>query len=573
MNDKTSILYIDDEPENLSGFKYIYRKDYDIHLARTAEEGLDILRKNQIQVIVTDQRMPAMTGVEFLEKTREEFPDPMRIILTGYSDVEAVIQAINRGQIYRYVTKPWDKDELKVTIDNAIGSYNLKIENKNLIDSLKKANSQLEETNRNLEKTIEIRTLEIQKKNLELEKHQNHLEKIVLERTKDLKKAKEKAEESDKLKSAFLANLSHELRTPMNAIIGFSNLLNDSDINNTDKNEFIRIINQNGNALLKLIDDIIDISQIEANQVTISMDEFSINALITELYTYYSTQKERVGKQKIQLTYKVPNEKTDFFIRSDKVRIRQIITNLLDNAFKFTKEGIVNFGYKISQCKGFLEFYVKDTGTGIKKEDQDIIFSRFRKIQPQQDEGELYSGSGLGLAISKSLVELLGGEIGLKSQAGKGSEFYFTVPLIVVSKEQLVEKSSEKRLIDDMPDWKNKQILVAEDEETNFKFIETALKKTQIQLYRAKNGKQVIELVDHHPKIDIILMDIGMPEMDGYEATKAIKKMNNAIPIIAQTAYARENDRIQVFEVGCDGYISKPYKADELLELINKFIS
>ncbi|MBN1182706.1 MAG: response regulator [Bacteroidales bacterium] len=572
VDEKDMILYIDDEPENLSGFKYIYRKFYNIHLAGNAKEGMEILRQYPIKVVITDQRMPGLSGVEFLEMTLKEFPEISRIILTGYSDMDAIIQAINKGRIYRYITKPWDKDELKISIDNAINSYNLRIENKILIESLKRANKELEETNKNLEIKIEERTTEIIRKNAELEKHRNHLENLVEERTRDLIKAKEKAEESDNLKSAFLANLSHELRTPMNAIIGFSNLLNDDDLDSTQKKEYIDIIDQNGVALVKLIDDIIDISQIEANQLVINNKPFSISQLIKDLYTFYERQRIHLDKNNIEFSYLIPENCENLQITSDHLRLRQILINLLDNAFKFTKEGKITFGFDLitNNLSKSLLFFVVDTGIGIEKENHELIFTRFRKVQSNDDK-VLYGGSGLGLAICKSLVELMDGEISLASIPGKGSRFTFSIPLEKSGSKPISIFNDKQSLTSNSPNWKGRNIIVAEDEETNFKFIEAALKRTEVNLLRAMNGKEVLKLCDDTPKIDVILMDIRMPEMDGYEATRKIKKLNKNIPIIAQTAYARENERKEVFEVGCDDYIAKPYKAEELLQIINKF--
>ncbi len=291
------ILYIDDEIENLRGFQFLFKKFYKIFLATSAEEGLEILKSNYIKLIIADQRMPKMTGVDFFEKAAILYPDVFRIILTGYSDIEAIIKAINKGKIFKYVTKPWDKDDLKMIIDNALWSYNIVQENKSLIDSLQVANlnleianNKLEDANQNLEQKVEERTKEIFKQqkeiekqrdlaklqrdqiaeqNKELEKHRNKLELLVQERTIDLIKAKEKAEQSDKLKSAFLANFSHEIRTPMNAIMGFSQLLTYDDRTEFEKREFIELILINSQYLLNLINEIIDISLIGLHGYTL----------------------------------------------------------------------------------------------------------------------------------------------------------------------------------------------------------------------------------------------------------------------------------------------------------------
>ena len=276
------VLYIDDEVENLRGFQFLYRNNYQIFTAQSAEEGFEILKNNKIKLILADQRMPKMTGVEFFEKASELYPDIIRIIITGYSDIEAIIKAINKGKIFKYISKPWDKDELKLIIDNAIWSYNIAAENRNLIESLREANLTLEqkvnerteEISRQKKEIEEQRDLAKQQRdqialqNQELERHRTQLEKIVQERTADLIAAKEKAEQSDKLKSAFLANFSHEIRTPMNAIMGFSHLLNTPDRTEEERKEFIDLILANSRHLLNLINEVIDISKIEAGELS-----------------------------------------------------------------------------------------------------------------------------------------------------------------------------------------------------------------------------------------------------------------------------------------------------------------
>ena len=323
------VLYIDDEIENLRGFQFLFKKFYRIFLATSVDEAFEILKNNKIKLIIADQRMPKMTGVDFFEIASDMYPDIIRIILTGYSDVEAIIRAINKGKIFKYVTKPWDKEDLKLIIDNALWSYNISAENKNLIKSLKEANlnleianKKLEEANENLENKVVDRTKEIlkQKKeiekqrdfaslqrdqiatqNEELEKHRTKLELLVQERTMDLINAKEKAEESDKLKSAFLANFSHEIRTPMNAIMGFSQLLAWPEISETEKSEFVNLILLNSKHLLNLINEVIDISRIEAGEMLMNYEICNLNEILSEILKQYDEQKALLQKSNIQI--------------------------------------------------------------------------------------------------------------------------------------------------------------------------------------------------------------------------------------------------------------------------------
>jgi two-component system sensor histidine kinase/response regulator len=318
---KSHILYIDDEKENLSGFKYVFKKHYHVHVAISADQGWEVLKEHPIKVIITDQRMPRTTGTQFLEKAAREYPSIFRIILTGYTDVQDIIAAINKGKIFQFIRKPWDKDEVKVIIDNAIQLYDVKEHNTELLASLQSKNIELEEINQTLEEKVTERTKQ-------LEEHKQNLEEKVKERTKQLEMAKDKAEESDRLKSAFLANVSHEIRTPMNAIIGFSELLTTEELTEEDKQEFKDQIILNSNSLLRLIDDIIDISKIEANQITIEYGNHDLNLILSELYTIYNEQKANLGREQIELIIDTPKQQ-NLIINTDKIRLHQVLSNLI----------------------------------------------------------------------------------------------------------------------------------------------------------------------------------------------------------------------------------------------------
>ena len=409
----------------------------------------------------------------------------------------------------------------------------------------------------------------IEQQNVELEKHRTRLEQLVRERTADLEIAKERAEESDRLKSAFLANMSHEIRTPMNAIIGFSNLLNDLDLGAEEREELLQHIVHNSNTLLHLIDDIIDIAKIEAGQLTIDKKNCAINTIFQELYETFSEQKQNQLKKDVQLRMSLGVENPTFYIYTDPLRLQQVISNLIDNALKFTEKGYVEFGYTLEDNNEnpTVRFYVKDSGIGLSKDQQVQIFSRFTKIE--NDKKKLYRGAGLGLAICKSIVKLLDGEIFIDSEINIGSTFYFTVPYIkIAEREKLIKETLEK---DDNFKWPGKTILIAEDEESNFRFLEMLLSKTEVKLLHAENGKVAIEMYQKN-EIDLILMDIKMPVMDGLEATRRIKNIDNEIPIIAQTAFAMENDEKLSLDAGCNAYVSKPIRKHKLFDLLNEYL-
>jgi PAS domain S-box-containing protein len=387
---------------------------------------------------------------------------------------------------------------------------------------------------------------------------------------KVLEEAKNKAEESDRLKSAFLANMSHEIRTPMNVIIGFTELLVSQDLTQEEKYEFSEHIMNNSKTLLHLIDDIIDISKIDAGELKIIKKNCLVNKMLSELFDTFSEIKRIQGKEKIKIYLKKEFENQRMPIITDTLRLNQILSNLLYNALKFTETGYIEFGYSLVEDKeSMLRFYVKDTGFGIPKKMHELIFDRFRKVE---DPVKLFRGTGLGLAISKRLTELLGGKIWVESELGKGSIFYFTIPF---------EKGEEKI---SMPatlyipkvkyNWSGKTVLIVEDENTNYIFIEKALRNTNVKIFRAKNGKEAVKIFTERKNFDLILMDIKLPVMNGYEATKLIRKSLNPkkmIPIIAQTAFAMADEKERILNSGFDDYLSKPFSLKQLLEIIDKY--
>ncbi|TRZ75926.1 MAG: PAS domain S-box protein [Bacteroidetes bacterium] len=388
---------------------------------------------------------------------------------------------------------------------------------------------------------------------------------------KNLIAAKEKAEESDRLKSAFLSNMSHEIRTPMNAIIGFSTLLSDPSVTDEERQEFIRIIKERGNDLMRIMDDIIDIAKIEAGQVKIEIGECQINTLLSSLYATMNEVRKKNLKTNIDLISKPFSPDKDFTIMTDGNRLRQVLTNLIENAFKFTENGFVEYGYtfRTDEKQGpFIEFYVKDSGIGIPKDKHHVIFERFR--QADDSNTRKYGGTGLGLTICKNLMSLLNGDIRLESEEGHGTTFFITLPLTGTS-SPVVHKVLPKQVPEFSGLLPNKTILVVEDEDSNYFLLERILKRTDAKIVWARNGLDAINITSKG-NIDLILMDIRMPVMDGYEATAEIRIFNKTIPIIAQTAYALKGEKERSLTAGCDGYISQPIDPKELLETIIRFI-
>jgi PAS domain S-box-containing protein len=378
----------------------------------------------------------------------------------------------------------------------------------------------------------------------------------------ELKTAKQKAEESDRLKSAFLANMSHEIRTPMNGVIGFSEMLADPDLTPANRMEYASIIIDSSRQLLSIVNDILDISRIEAGLVSLSREEVQVNDLISVLYAFFEPQA-RAKKLDLRFVKSLNNDECVLY--TDKTRLRQILTNLLNNALKFTQTGTIELGYE--KIEGFMKFYVRDSGIGIPVELHDKIFEPFHQVELEITYH--YGGTGLGLSISRKLVELLKGKIWLESDPGKGSIFYFTVPLQKRNEsENREQKPAEKRDLQ----AQGKVVLIAEDDDTNYLYLEAALAKGKLNLLRAFNGIEAVEMCKENPEIQLVLMDIKMPLMNGYDATCLIKQSRPDLPIIVQTAYAMTEERNMAFEAGCDDYIAKPIKKAELVEMVMKYI-
>jgi len=372
--------------------------------------------------------------------------------------------------------------------------------------------------------------------------------------------AKEKAEESDKLKTAFLANMSHEIRTPMNGIIGFADLLKRNNLTREEQKKYAEIIVNSSHRLLGIINDIIDISKIETNQVTINEVNCNVLDLFVKLYNFYLP----IANSK-EIEFLMQPNLEQSVIKTDELKLYQIINNLLDNAFKFTQKGKISFGCKTENS--MLEIWVKDTGIGIKKENISRIFDRF--VQSDSNISMDYGGSGLGLSITKAFAELMGGKIELETEYGYGTKFIVTIPY----KKNLAK--TEKNPINENKEIKYNfgahKILIAEDEDLNFFYLVTVLEKSDLTIIRATDGQEAVSIIRDNPDIRLIIMDIKMPIMNGIEATRLIKQHNPDIYIIAYTAYALMGDNERLLEEGFDDYISKPAVKDELLEKIGKF--
>ena len=408
----------------------------------------------------------------------------------------------------------------------------------------------------------------IRRKNKQIEQayaqlnHLNtNLESIVDARTQELQLALQKAEESDRLKSAFLANMSHEIRTPLNGLLGFARLLDDDNLPSHIRKQYIDIMSLRGNNLTRVINDIISLSQIEVGQLEIKKAPVNINKMLASIFTYFDNKEisSRKAGVKLNLVRTLSDSKSN--IVTDPIRLEQILFNLIDNAFKFTDNGSVEFGYQLESSNN-LKFFVKDTGLGIPKEKHNKMFTRFNRFDsPYISSG---SGPGLGLSICKGLVELLDGKIWFESTSNQGSTFYFTIPYVTANQEV----DSTHLFLTGKIDFSGKVILVVEDDLISYQLVEALLKDTNARLIHVKNGEDAVDVCQFSNNIDLVIMDMRLPFLNGYEATSRIKKINPKLTVIAQTANVLSDDRAKCMGIGCSDYIAKPIDPDEFLRTI-----
>ena len=379
----------------------------------------------------------------------------------------------------------------------------------------------------------------------------------------DLIKAKDDALKSDQMKTRFLANISHEIRTPMNGILGFAQLLKEPHLSEKEQAEYIDLIEQSGERMLNLINNLINISRIEAGETLLHMAETPVNELLRDLYAFF---KPEIDKKGLRLHCITALSDSESVIETDSGKLVQILTNLIQNALKFTRKGGIDFGYNC--LNGLLEFYVIDTGIGIALDMKEKIFDRFHQVDNPVTRTE--EGAGLGLSISKAFVEMLGSAIRVESGEEWGSKFYFTLPYRHNS--STITPLPPPVMQPPAITVPTLTILIAEDDAVSRLLLEMYFQKENITTLLACNGKDAVIFVDHNPEINLVLMDLKMPIMNGYEATRVIKKIRPDLPIIAQTAFTSKEERQKAIEAGCDGFISKPIDRNNLLKLITEML-
>jgi two-component system CheB/CheR fusion protein len=370
-----------------------------------------------------------------------------------------------------------------------------------------------------------------------------------------------KARESDRLKSSFLANMSHEVRTPLNAIVGFSNLLAEDDLEQEERQDYVSIINSSNQSLLRLINDILDVSLIETDQLKLVESTCNLKQMMLDLEKTYQLKLNELKKTTLKVKSK-PALK-DLLISTDCERLQQVMVNLLDNAIKYSEKGTIDFGYEMMEDS--IRFYVRDTGIGIEEQHLAHLFDRFYKVEDKQEK--LYRGTGIGLYLCKRIVELLGGKIEVNSKVGEGSEFYFYLHPKVLQRGVEGKRSNEPH--ESMDGLRQMKVLIVEDQLTNRQYLDAVLKSDRFELFHASNGKEGVALFHDNPEIQLVLMDIKMPEMDGYQALAEIRKINSKVPVFALTAHAMASDKDKCLQAGFNAYFSKPIDKKLLLQKIN----
>ncbi len=408
----------------------------------------------------------------------------------------------------------------------------------------------------------------LRKVNEELICTNSHLESILASRSAEIREISKKAIEGERLKSAFISNMSHEVRTPLNGIMGFSRLLYDDSLSPKVRKSYLDIIERRSQSLLRLLNDILNISAFEAGKLEIKPTACNVNLLLNDLYSYFTSDsfEFRHPHVQVKVTQALPDSRA--ITITDGNRLEQVLTNLVENAFKYTPNGSVEFGYKLNEQT--LLFFVSDTGIGIHQKDSKKVFERFSKISTPLDK-TISSGAGLGLYIAKMLVELLNGEIWFESQPDKGSTFFFSIPYIP-QKVSSIKHISRSMVATNILNLNEKVILVVEDDLISFQLIENLLEPTGAKIIHVKNGEDALEIALITPHIDLVLMDMQLPFLSGYEVTPLIKKERPSLPIVAQTAHAMEDDRRKCLSVGCDDYIPKPIDPDDFMLIIGKHL-
>ncbi len=508
MRKNARVLIVDDDSLGISLMKKAMEgKGYKIATATNGKTALTKAWANNFDIIILDIKLPDINGFQICEKLKQH-PSTSNIpvvFLTGLNNQKDVIKGFKSGAV-DYISKPFNADEFNSRLENQL---------------------KLREYAQEMEENARI------------------------------------SEEAKQNISTFISSLAHELKNPLNSIIGFSEILQGKNISEEEKISYLKHIHGSGQDLLHLLNDLIDLSKIEANLLEIHFSSIYLNNELLDIQKNYLDKLYRIRGDNVKLTLDVGNDDPKFMLVTDIIHFTQVFNNLIDNAIKYTEEGEITMGYQL-KSKNRIRFFVRDTGIGMSEDELENIFEEYELAHQKMKVTK--AGRGIGLAISKKLTHLLKGEIGATSIPGKGSEFYFTLPRLDANSEETKSKTKEE----DLYNWEDKKILIAEDVLVNYLFFVALFKKTKAELIHARDGYQVIDILKE-TDVDLILMDMVMPGMDGIETTREVRKTHLHVPIIAQTSMSERSDKDDIFKAGCNDIITKPIKPRILLNKIDRF--
>ena len=531
---KRTVLYVDDEADNRVVFEAALDDRFRVLTAASADEALTLLATENVPVVVADQRMPGATGVDLFSIIRVKYPQTRRILLTAYTEPKAMIDAINHGQVFYFLQKPWDRSSIESVLIRAIEAYDVAI-------------------------TLEEQSAVLAQQNDELRAMKAHLE------------------HASRLKSEFLANMSHEIRTPMTAILGFADVLRER-LTNAENLEIIETVKRNGEYLLEIINDILDLSKIEAGSLKIEQRPCSPRAIVEDVV---ALMRPRCESKHLWLDVAIDDD-VPGVVSSDPLRLRQILVNLLGNAVKFTDHGGVRIDLRLANADDatkVMQFDVTDSGIGISADRLKALFQPFSQLDASMTRR--FGGTGLGLVISRRLAQLLGGDISVQSVPGQGSTF--SVTIAAEAFQPAANRAAETGPAAEEPvttqlaakERLSAKILLAEDGFDNQRLLALILRAAGAELKIVENGRAAVEEITQSvaAPYDLVLMDMHMPVLDGYEATAELRRLGYRGPIVAVTAHAMSGDRQKCLDVGCDDVVTKPFERMRLLNAISKCLS